>query len=128
MTNSANTLTCSSLVCRYLESGCNFDSFPYETKSQPIKLLIFDLMPEFWVADSTFYMPAALTRRAFGNFKQHYTNMQLHKLRNQFIIVSKWHLAARKVDSKVCLASYKNVQVQLIIDDFKLCSEDAKSF
>ena len=126
MTNSANnTQTCSSLVCRYLESGCNFDSFPFEVKNQSLKLLIFELMPEFWVADAASFIPATLTRKAYGELKRHNANMQLNKLRNQFIIVSKWSLIAQTAPSDTVMASHKNVQVVLVIDDFKLCSETA---
>lgn len=72
---------------------------------------MFEFLPEVWVSDDQYYMEAVFTREAYNDFKKLHAGQKLLKLKDKMILVKRWGLVAKEVDSEEVYTSYMNVKV-----------------
>lgn len=99
------------LVAKYLTSKCEFDTFPQQLRQTQFKVSVFEFLPEVWVSDDQYYMEAVFTREAYNDFKKLHAGQKLLKLKDKMILVKRWGLVAKEVDSEEVYTSYMNVKV-----------------
>lgn len=71
------------------------------------------------MSDDQHYMEAVFTREAYNDFKKLHAGQKLCKLKDKMILIKRWGLVAKEVDSEEVYTSYMNVKVQLVIEQFQ---------
>jgi len=96
------------------------DSSKLFKESKPnIKVFVKETSPYFLVSDSFFYVPAYFTQSALDEFKKKNPSRQLGDLNEKVILITKWSLELRRVDSDSVFTSYYGLEVRLIVHAFQ---------
>jgi hypothetical protein len=86
---------------------------------QMLKVYVKEATPHFLVSDSHFFVPAYFTAEAVAGYRAKYPNVTVESLEGKVILISKWTLELRKVDSDRVWTSYSGLEVRLIVNEFK---------
>ena len=88
-------------------------------RKQMLKVYVKESNPHFLVSDSHFFVPAYFTPEAVASFRAKFPNVSVDSLQGKVILISKWNLELRKVDSNAVWTSYSGLEVRLIVSEFK---------
>lgn len=92
----------------------------FSSGSKPnIKVFVKETNPYFLVSDSFFYVPAYFTDAAIKEYQSKFPQVNVLDLEGKVIVITKWTLELRKVNSKECFTSYAGVECRLIVHSFK---------
>jgi len=89
-----------------------------------LKLYVKEASPHFLVSDSQFFVPAYFTPEAAVNFNSKFASVSVDSLAGKVILVNKWDLELRRVDSNQVWTSYAGLEVRLIVKEFKPMMND----
>jgi Telomere-binding protein beta subunit (TEBP beta) len=64
-------------------------------------------------------VPAYFTKEAVSEFKSKFANVDIIDLDEKVIVLEKWSLEMKKVNSAEVFTSYANLEVRLIVHAFK---------
>lgn len=84
-----------------------------------IKVFVKETSPYFLVSDSFFYVPAYFTQGALDEFKKKNPSRQLGDLTEKVMLITKWSLELKRVDSDQVFTSYYGLEVRLIVHAFQ---------
>jgi hypothetical protein len=102
-----------------IHAGGNVNKVPKELLNQKIKVYVKEALPHFLVSDSHFFVPVYFTPEAVAQYRSKYPNLVVEALKGEVLLISKWSLEMRKVDSENVWTSYANLEVRLIVYEFK---------
>ena len=71
------------------------------------------------VSDSYFYVPAYFTQAALNEYNTKFSQVNILDLESKVIIITKWSLELRKVNSSEVFTSYSGLECRLIVHSFK---------
>ena len=87
---------------------------------KPIKCFVKESYPYFLVTDGYFFVPAYFTNEAVKDFHSKFGNVNIVDLHDKVIVLNSWHLEMRKVNSAEVFTSYNNIEIRLIVTNFKV--------
>ena len=71
------------------------------------------------VSDSFFYVPAYFTQGAITEYKSKFPQVNVLDLEGKVIVITKWSLELRRVNSADVFTSYSGVECRLIVHSFR---------
>ena len=107
------------LYTQMIEAGGQFNALPASLRSQDLKVFVKESRPYFLVSDSFFFVPAYFTQAALTEYKTKFPNLDVLDLEGKVILIPKWSLELRKVDSEVVFTSCTGLECRLIVHSFK---------
>ena len=90
-----------------------------DLKKQMLKVFVKETTPYFLISDSYFYVPAYFTQAALDEFSRRFPSVKILDLAERVILISKWSLELKRVDSNAVFTSYQGLEVRLIVHSFK---------
>ena len=115
------------LVQVFLRTGGNWEEgFPASYK-KPMRLFIYENIPQIDVCDGFHYMEAVFTKECMNDFRKNYSHLKFSDLRAKNLFVQKWSLNMRHRDSKKCNNSFQNLAVYIQIEQFKAITHERPS-
>jgi hypothetical protein len=84
-----------------------------------LQVFVKEAKPYFLVSDSFFYVPAYFTPEALKEYQTKFPSVDVHDLESKVIVITKWSLELKKVDSTKVFTSYAGLEVRLIVHSFK---------
>ena len=106
------------LFTNMVNAGGNTKSIAKQM-TQMLKVYVKESSPHFLVSDSHFFVPAYFSSEAVAAFRAKFPNVSVDSLQGKVIIISKWSLELRRVDSNQVWTSYAGLEVRLIVNEFK---------
>lgn len=88
-------------------------------RSKDLQVFVKETRTFFLVSDSYFYVPAYFTNAAITEYNSKFPNLKIQDLESKVIVITKWSLELKKVDSKSVFSSYADVECRLIVHSFK---------
>jgi hypothetical protein len=73
---------------------------------KPIKVAVHDMIPYLWLSDGTWFLDSQFTKEAINEFRKNHTTHKFSGLKDKVLLISKWHLIIKQVDSKSYYTSY----------------------
>ncbi len=107
------------LFTEMFNQGCNFNSLK-ETLKKPLKCYVKESFPYFLVSDGYFWVNCHFTPEAEKDFRSKFSSAHIVDLADKVIVLNKWHLEMKKVNSSEVFNSYHNLEVRLVVGQFKL--------
>ena len=107
------------LYTQMIEAGGNYDALPASLFKKDLQVFVKESRPLFLVSDSFFYVPAYFTQAALSEYSSKFSNVKIHDLESKVIVISKWSLELRKVNSAEVFTSYAGLECRLVIHSFK---------
>jgi len=107
-----------------IKSGGDAKSLNQADLKRQLKLYVKEASPHFLVSDSQFFVPAYFTPEAAVNFNSKFASVSVDSLAGKVILVNKWDLELRRVDSNQVWTSYAGLEVRLIVKEFKPMMND----
>jgi len=105
------------LFTEMIKQNGNYSSIKAEFK-KPLKVIVKEAFPHFLVSDGYFYVPAYFTRAATDAFRKATPNISITGLQDKIIIINKWHLEMKRVNSAETFTSYNNLEIRLVVGEF----------
>jgi hypothetical protein len=102
-----------------IEAGGNYDALPASLLKKDLQVFVKESRPHFLVSDSFFYVPAYFTPGAMSEYNTKFSSVNVTDLESKVIVITKWSLELRKVDSTTCFTSYGGLECRLIVHSFK---------
>lgn len=89
-----------------------------DSLKKPIKCFVKESFPHFLVSDGYFFVPCYFTDAAIKSFKSKHSNINIVDLAEKVIVLSKWSLEMKKVNSAEVFTSYANIEARLVVHEF----------
>ena len=106
------------LFSEMLHQGGDFAKVGKELK-KPLKCYVKESYPYFLVTDGYFFVQCYFTKEALAEFKSKFANVNITDLHDRVIVLDKWTLEMKKVNSAEVFTSYANLEIRLIVQSFK---------
>lgn len=107
------------LYTQMIAAGGDESKIPADMRKKDLQVFVKETRPYFLVSDSYFYVPAYFTPAAASEFKSKFSNTDWNDLETKVIVITKWSLELRKVDSASVFTSYAGLECRLIVHSFK---------
>ena len=107
------------LYTQMIQNGGDYDALPKSLLSKDLQVFVKETRPYFLVSDSFFYVPAYFTQAAMTEYQSKFPQVNVQDLDNKVIVITKWSLELRKVNSAEVFTSYNGVECRLIVHSFK---------
>ena len=107
------------LFTQMIQAGGDYDVLPDSLLKKDLQVFVKESRPFFLVSDSFFYVPAYFTQAAISEYNSKFSSMNLLDLESKVIVITKWSLELRKVNSQEVFTSYEGVECRLIVHSFK---------
>ena len=107
------------LFTQMIENGGDYDSLPKDILKKDFQVFVKETRPYFLVSDSFFYVPAYFTQAALNDYNSKFPQVNVLDLEHRVIVITKWTLELRKVNSAEVFTSYAGVECRLIVHAFK---------
>ena len=107
------------LYTQMIENGGDYDSLPKDILKKDLQVFVKETRPYFLVSDSFFYVPAYFTQGALNDYNSKFPSMNILDLEGKVIVITKWTLELRRVNSQEVFTSYAGVECRLIVHAFK---------
>jgi len=108
-----------------IQNGGNYDKLPQALLKKDLQVFVKESHPHFLVSDSFFYVPAYFTQAALSEYKSKFSSVDVLDLEAKVIVITKWSLELRKVNSAEVFTSYAGLECRLIVHSFKPQLKDA---
>lgn len=107
------------LFTQMINNAGDTDALPKDLQRKDLQVFVKETRPYFLVSDSFFYVPAYFTQAAINEYNSKFPQINVLDLESRVIIITKWSLELRKVDSSTVFTSYAGVECRLIVHSFK---------
>merc|ERR1712166_164664 len=107
-----------------IKAGGDANKLNKTNLKQQLRLYVKEASPHFLVSDSQYFVPAYFTPEAAVNFNSKFASVSVDSLAGKVILVTKWDLELRRVDSNQVWTSYAGLEVRLIVKEFKPVMND----
>ena len=107
------------LYTQMIANGGNYDGLPQSLLKKDLQVFVKESRPYFLVSDSFFYVPAYFTQAALAEYKSKFASVDVLDLESKVIVITKWSLELRKVNSAEVFTSYAGLECRLIVHSFK---------
>jgi hypothetical protein len=107
------------LYTQMIQNGGDYDALPKDLLRKDLQVFVKETRPYFLVSDSYFYVPAYFTQAALNDYNSKFPQVNVLDLEGKVIVITKWSLELRKVNSAEVFTSYANVECRLIVHSFK---------
>lgn len=107
------------LYTQMIQNGGDYDALPKDLLRKDLQVFVKETRPYFLVSDSFFYVPAYFTQGAITEYKSKFPQVNVLDLENKVIVITKWSLELRRVNSAECFTSYNGVECRLVVHSFK---------
>ena len=98
-----------------IEAGGNYDALPADLRKKDLQVFVKESRPYFLVSDSFFYVPAYFTQAAMNEYNSKFPAINVLDLVSKVIIITKWTLELRKVNSVEVFTSFAGLECRLIV-------------
>ena len=107
------------LYTQMIQAGGNCNALPASMLKKDLQVFVKESRPYFLVSDSFFYVPAYFTQAALSEYKSKFSSVDVMDLEAKVIVITKWSLELRKVNSAEVFTSYAGLECRLIVHSFK---------
>jgi len=107
------------LYTQMIQNGGEYSALPKDLLRKDLQVFVKETRPYFLVSDSFFYVPAYFTQAALTEYTSKFPQVGVLDLENKVIVVTKWSLELRRVNSAEVFTSYAGVECRLIVHSFK---------
>lgn len=107
------------LYTQMIENGGDYDALPKDLLRKDLQVFVKETKHHFLVSDSFFYVPAYFTKAALTEYQSKFPTVNVSELEGKVIVITKWTLELRKVNSAEVFTSYAGVECRLIVHSFK---------
>ena len=107
------------LYTQMIQNGGDYDALPKDLLRKDLQVFVKETKPYFLVSDSFFYVPAYFTQGAITEYKSKFPQVNINDLEGKVIVITKWSLELRRVNSTEVFTSYNGVECRLIVHSFK---------
>ena len=107
------------LFTQMIENGGDFDALPKDIQKKDFQVFVKESRPYFLVSDSFFYVPAYFTQAALNDYNSKFPQVNVLDLQGKVIVITKWSLELRRVNSAEVFTSYAGIECRLIVHAFK---------
>ena len=107
------------LYTQMIQNGGDYDALPKDLLRKDLQVFVKETRPYFLVSDSFFYVPAYFTAAAISEYQSKFPQVNVLDLEGKVIVINKWSLELRRVNSADVFTSYAGVECRLIVHSFK---------
>ena len=107
------------LYTQMIQNGGDNDALPKDLLRKDLQVFVKETRPYFLVSDSFFYVPAYFTQAAITDYKSKFPQVNVLDLEGKVIVITKWSLELRRVNSNDVFTSYNGVECRLIVHNFR---------
>lgn len=107
------------LYTQMIQNGGAYDALPKDLLRKDLQVFVKETKPYFLVSDSYFYVPAYFTAAAISEYNSKFPQVNVLDLEGKVIVITKWSLELRRVNSDEVFTSYAGVECRLIVHSFK---------
>merc|ERR1711893_151096 len=107
------------LYTHMIQNGGDYSALPKDLLRKDLQVFVKETKPYFLVSDSFFYVPAYFTQAALTDYQSKFPQVNVLDLENKVIVITKWTLELRRVNSAEVFTSYAGVECRLIVHAFK---------
>ncbi len=107
------------LYTQMIQNGGDYNALPKDLLRKDLQVFVKETKPYFLVSDSFFYVPAYFTSAAISDYQSKFPQVNVLDLEGKVIVITKWSLELRRVNSAEVFTSYSGVECRLIVHSFK---------
>lgn len=107
------------LYTQMIQNGGDYNALPQNLLKKDLQVFVKETKPYFLVSDSFFYVPAYFTQAAITEYQSKFPQVNVLDLEGKVIVITKWTLELRRVNSTEVFTSYAGVECRLIVHSFK---------
>ena len=107
------------LYTQMIQAGGNYNALPASMLKKDLQVFVKESRPYFLVSDSFFYVPAYFTQAALSEYNSKFSSTNILDLEGKVIVITKWTLELRRVNSAEVFTSYGGLECRLIVHSFK---------
>jgi len=107
------------LYTQMITNGGDYNALPQNLLRKDLQVFVKETRPYFLVSDSFFYVPAYFTQAAITEYQSKFPQVNVLDLEGKVIVITKWTLELRKVNSAEVFTSYAGVECRLVVHSFK---------
>jgi hypothetical protein len=107
------------LYTQMIQNGGDYNALPKDLLRKDLQVFVKETQPYFLVSDSFFYVPAYFTQAAISDYQSKFPQVNVLALEGKVIVITKWSLELRRVNSAEVFTSYSGVECRLIVHSFK---------
>ena len=107
------------LYTQMIQNGGDYNGLPQTLLKKALQVFVKETRPYFLVSDSFFYVPAYFTQAAITEYQSKFPQVNVLDLDGKVIVITKWTLELRRVNSAEVFTSYAGVECRLIVHSFK---------
>ena len=107
------------LYTQMIQNGGDYNGLPQNLLRKDLQVFVKETRPYFLVSDSFFYVPAYFTQAAITEYQSKFPQVNVLDLDGKVIVITKWSLELRRVNSAEIFTSYAGVECRLIVHSFK---------
>ena len=107
------------LYTQMIQNGGDYSSLNKDLLRKDLQVFVKETKPYFLVSDSFFYVPAYFTQAAITEYQSKFPQVNVLDLESKVIVITKWTLELRRVNSAEVFTSYAGVECRLIVHSFK---------
>lgn len=107
------------LYTQMIQNGGDYNALPQNLLRKDLQVFVKETRPYFLVSDSFFYVPAYFTQAAITEYQSKFPQVNVLDLDGKVIVITKWTLELRRVNSAEVFTSYAGVECRLIVHSFK---------
>ena len=107
------------LYTKMIQSGGDYAALPADLLRKDLQVFVKETRPYFLVSDSFFYVPAYFTQAAMSDYQSKFPQVNVLDLEGKVIVITKWSLELRRVNSAEVFTSYAGVECRLVVHSFK---------
>jgi hypothetical protein len=107
------------LYTQMIQNGGDYNSLNKDLLRKDLQVFVKETKPYFLVSDSFFYVPAYFTQAAITEYQSKFPQVNVLDLESKVIVITKWTLELRRVNSAEVFTSYAGVECRLVVHSFK---------
>jgi hypothetical protein len=107
------------LYTQMIQNGGEYDALPQSLLKKDLQVFVKETKPYFLVSDSFFYVPAYFTSAAITEYQSKFPHVNVLDLEGKVVVITKWSLELRRVNSAEVFTSYAGVECRLVVHSFK---------
>ena len=107
------------LYTQMIQNGGDYSALPQAMLKKDLQVFVKETKPYFLVSDSFFYVPAYFTQAAITEYQSKFPQVNVLDLDGKVIVITKWTLELRRVNSAEVFTSYAGVECRLIVHSFR---------
>lgn len=107
------------LYTQMIQNGGDYNALSKDLLRKDLQVFVKETKPYFLVSDSFFYVPAYFTQAAITEYQSKFPQVNVLDLESKVIVITKWSLELRRVNSAEVFTSYSGVECRLIVHAFK---------